>query len=581
MGRSAKTPSIFHPEVSISTTIHGNTGGLKADERRSLEKLGRRRVGAGEMIGLPLARALAEISGAIGRRVGVLVDRRGAVTQVAIGDASRIWVPDFGRFRAGTGRLRGLRWITTCVSGQPLTRDDLVDLVRLRLDFVVALEVTADGRPSLVHLAHAAPFGSPAGPHVLRTPVLVHELAEDFPTYIAELEEELARAVPKEGPKALGLPRAILAHVELGSGRPTEAVIQELKELARTAGLQVVATEVQRRQKPDPRTVIGRGRLDELAIRALQLDAEILLFSCDLGPAQLRTLADATELKVVDRSQLILDIFAQHARTSAGKLQVELAQLRYRLPRLAGRGTALSRLAGGIGGRGPGETKLEVDRRRVKDRIHLLQHRMAKVARQRDVRRRQRRRQDVPIVGIVGYTNAGKSTLLNALTGSEVLAEDKLFATLDPTTRRLRFPEEREIVLADTVGFIQDLPPDLVTAFKATLEEIGDASLLLHVVDISDSACEAQMGAVDRILTELDLGYIPRLLVLNKVDLPHDEALGRILEDRNGAVAVSALEEHTLRPLITAVGERLFHLGGGPAAIPEAADPLRVGPPTP
>jgi GTP-binding protein HflX len=277
---------------------------------------------------------------------------------------------------------------------------------------------------------------------------------------------------------------------------------------------------------------------------------DLVIFDQNLTPTQARNLATRLELRVIDRTQLILDIFAQHARTRDGKLQVELAQLRYRLPRLAQRAdVSLSRLAGGIGGRGPGETKLEVDRRRVRDRIARLERELAGLRGQREARRKRRVRRDVPTLSIVGYTNAGKSTLLRALTKTDVHVEDKMFATLDPTSRRLRFPEEREVIITDTVGFIRDLPKDLVAAFRATLEELSDADLLLHVVDAAAPDHERRIEAVREVLEQLDLSDRPELLVFNKVDgLP--EGVGETLAERHGGVAVSALRRLGLRELI-------------------------------
>ena len=302
-----------------------------------------------------------------------------------------------------------------------------------------------------------------------------------------------------------------------GQRGQAEASLAELRELARTAGVEVLDSVLQMRREPDPRYLIGRGKLEELNLRAMQLGADLLIFDRNLSPSQAAHIAEETSLKVLDRTQLILDIFAQRAQSADGKLQVELAQLKYLLPRLAQSDDSLSRLAGGIGGRGPGETKLEIDRRRVRDRIAHLERRIEHLSRERQVRRGRRERRELPVISIVGYTNAGKSTLLNALTHSEVLAEDKLFATLDPTSRRLRFPEEREVIITDTVGFIRDLPQDLVAAFRATLEELDDADLLLHVVDASDPAHDAQVEAVEQILETLGLLSKPRILVWNKV----------------------------------------------------------------
>src|SRR5207344_1401685 len=305
----------------------------------------------------------------------------------------------------------------------------------------------------------------------------------------------------------------------------------------------------------DPKFLVGRGKLDEILLRAMQLGAEAVIFDPDLTPGQARAISEASELKVLDRTMLILDIFAQHATSRDGKLQVELAQLRYALPRLVEKNTMMSRLTGGIGGRGPGETKLEINRRRARERIHRLEKEIDRFGEQRAGRRQARVRRGLPVVAIVGYTNAGKSTLLNTLTGSEVLAENKLFATLDPTTRRLRFPREREIILADTVGFIRDLPRDLAQAFRATLEELDEADLLLHVVDAADPDHEEQMAAVDRILGDLGLAETPRLLVMNKIDLipPDQRAAAVRAEAGAGAIAVSARDRHSTGPLLAAV----------------------------
>jgi GTP-binding protein HflX len=307
--------------------------------------------------------------------------------------------------------------------------------------------------------------------------------------------------------------------------------------------------------------VLGRGRLEELVIRSKQLGAEILLFDRDLSPGQLRNLSIMTDQKIVDRTQLILDIFAQHAQSRDGKIQVELAQLRYLLPRLVGKNPALSRLRGGIGLRGPGETKLEVDRRRVRDRIARLERELQQVRRSRAQRRAGRARQGLPILSIVGYTNAGKSTLLNALTRSEVLVEDKLFATLDPASRRLRFPRERDVILTDTVGFIQDLPPDLVTAFRSTLEELEDADLLIHLADIANPYVEDQIRSVQGILEAMDLQGKPQLLLFNKADLAEADRV-RELTRAYDALAVSALRREGLEALTVRLEQLLFGRGG-------------------
>ncbi|MFL5271482.1 MAG: GTPase HflX, partial [Anaeromyxobacteraceae bacterium] len=351
-----------------------------------------------------------------------------------------------------------------------------------------------------------------------------------------------------------------------------EASLEELRELARTAGVAVVDATLQMRREIDPRFLIGKGKLEDILLRSMQLMADIIVFDWNLSPSQARGIAEATSLKILDRTQLILDIFAQRAQSADGKLQVELAQLKYRYPRLVGRDDSLSRLAGGIGGRGPGETKLEIDRRRVRDRITALERRIENLSANRAIRRKQRNEKDLPVMSIVGYTNAGKSTLLNALTASKVLAEDVLFATLDPTSRRLRFPRDREVIITDTVGFIRDLPEDLVNAFRATLEELGDADLLLHVVDASDPRLDDQMAAVEGILGDLGLLEKPRLLVFNKADkLPGVQAAQ--LAHLRGGVAISAQAREGLDELLRRCDRALWSDG---KAIPAPVRPFPI-----
>ena len=334
----------------------------------------------------------------------------------------------------------------------------------------------------------------------------------------------------------------------------------ELRELCRTAGVKVLDVLVQRRPDPDPKFLVGRGKLDEILLRAMQLGAEAVIFDPDLTSGQARAISEATELKVLDRTMLILDIFAQHATSRDGKLQVELAQLRYALPRLIEKNTMMSRLTGGIGGRGPGETKLEINRRRARERIHLLEKRLEELAEDRRLRRKQRGRRELPIIAICGYTNAGKSTLLNGLTEGNAVAENKLFATLDPISRRLRFPQEREVVITDTVGFIRDLPEELVAAFRATLEEMDDADLLVQVVDASDPDRDQQIRAVEGILGDLGLAEKPRILVWNKADRL-EEGDAEHLAQHGGGFVVSALDRATFGPLLLGIERALWQQG--------------------
>ena len=479
------------------------------------------------MASAELATFLGAVSREIERQVGILVDRRGEIEHVFVGDASRINLPEIGRLRAGRGRFRGLRLVHTHLRNEPLTRDDLVDLALLRLDLVAAIGVQPDGRPADLHVAHLLPPLPGQPPWRILPSEPFHHSTLDAVALTEALEEEFERVAPAAVATDTRT-RALLVVVDVRRRRPGAPPatasdvadpggrVAELRELCRTANVRVSGVMEQRRHEADPKYLVGRGKLEEILIRAMQVDANALIFDPDLTPVQAHAIADFTDLKVIDRTMLILDIFAQRAKSRDGKLQVELAQLRYRLPRLHEKNTMMSRLTGGIGGRGPGETKLEENRRRARERIHRLEKEIDRFGEQRAGRRAERVRRGLPIVAIVGYTNAGKSTLLNTLTGSEVLAEDKLFATLDPTTRRLRFPREREIILADTVGFIRDLPRDLARAFRATLEELDQADLLLHVVDAGNPAREQQIAAVETILGDLGLGETPRLLVLEQ-----------------------------------------------------------------
>jgi GTP-binding protein HflX len=527
-----------------------------------------------------------------------------------VGDASRINLPEIGRIRAGRGRFRGLRLVHTHLRNEPLTRDDLVDLALLRLDLVAAIGMWPDGRPADLHVAHLLPAseGQAAAPWRVLPSEPFHRSALDAAALIEALEEEFDRVAPA-AVATDARDRALLVVVDIrrprggpGQGNGARAAVgdsagrvAELRELCRTARVGVMGVLEQRRPEPDPKYLVGRGKLEDVLIRAMQLDANVLIFDPDLTPVQAHAIADFTDLKVVDRTMLILDIFAQRAKSRDGKLQVELAQLRYRLPRLHEKNTMMSRLTGGIGGRGPGETKLEENRRRARERIHRLESQIEKFGAERAGRRAERVRRGLPVVAIVGYTNAGKSTLLNTLTGSEVLAEDKLFATLDPTARRLRLPragwvEEtgedgaghwrapREIIIADTVGFIRDLPADLARAFRATLEELDEADLLLQVVDAADPAHEQQIAAVETILGDLGLAETARILVMNKIDLLPDEERARV--GRGGTpelpvVPISAADATTTPPLLAAVEAALWREGllDRPAAPAEAPAP--------
>lgn len=497
---------------------------------------------------------------------------------VIVGEAGSILIPELPRARSGAERLRGLRLLHTHLSPDGLSQEDLMDMLFLRLDAVIVLTVSPAGEPVQWQAAHLLPSPAHAPDSARPVPYRLDALRPwdqteaHFASTARALEDELARRSDDARQAGGGTGRAVLVSVSAEPRLTQEQHLDELAELARTAGLDVAGRMVQRVAQVNPKFILGKGKMAELEVLALQGQADTLIFDGELAPTQLHNLADITERKVLDRTQLILDIFAQHAVTRAGKLQVELAQLRYTLPRLTGKNRAMDRLMGGIGGRGPGETKLETDRRRSRERMARLRRELDQLRRQRAFTRGRRSRRGIPLAALVGYTNAGKSTLLNSLTRSEVLAENKLFATLDPTTRRLRFPAEREIILADTVGFIRNLPRELMDAFRATLEELEAADLLIHVADASHPDMLQQVSAVEAILEDLELQHVPRLLVLNKWDSLALPVRAEMLDAFPGALPVSALRGEGLGALLAALEQRLIaHEPGRALLLPEDA----------
>ncbi len=502
---------------------------------------------------------MAECSSSIGRQVGAVADRDGDITHVIVGDARGLFIPEFTDYPLGRRVLRGLRLIHTHLKNEQINQDDITDLSLLRLDALIAIGMK-DGAPENVSLAYLQPSDSKIT-YEIKGPVPFQRLDimfEDFDEMVASLEEGL-----EHQRKGFDIrdkrERAILVSVSIGPRHEQEESLEELKELANSSDVIVLDTLLQRPKQINPKYLMGEGKIKELVINALNKGATLLIFDQDLNPSQIKAISDIIELKAIDRSQLILDIFARRAHSRDGKVQVELAQLRYRLPRLTGKGTAMSRLMGGIGGRGPGEMKLEVDRRRVRERIALLEKQLESLSRARQQRKARRVEEGIPIISIIGYTNAGKSTLLNNLTKSKTFVEDKMFATLDTASRRLRFPKERDVIITDTVGFIRDLPKDLFTAFRATLEELEDADLLLHIADISNPRFEQHMNSVEKILSELRLSQKPQLLVFNKVDLVDAEEAEAICR-RFGGIAISAIRPETFHRLLNAVEIRLWPL---------------------
>ncbi len=520
-----------------------------------LERLYRRRVPVDTVISSELARSCTELSHEIRRQIGLLINRRGIIESVIVGADRQLVIPQLARSRSGPRLLRGVRFVHTHLDNQPLTKDDLTDLALLRLDLMAVLGVGDGGEPVSISLAHLLPPNPEGKAYEAWPPQSLRTFQVRCDDFVQSLEAEIFRVTPalRRTDEQLG---ALLVSVTEGHRADQEERLRECQELATSQGIQVLGTVVQRLSRINPKYVLGVGKLTDVIIHALQSGADLLIFDRDLTPTQIRALSEKIELRVIDRTQLILDIFASRAHSRAGKIQVELAQLKYLLPRVSQSSTAFSRLGGGIGARGPGETKLETDLRRIRDRIHHLERELKDVSRQRAQQNPRRLRQEVPVASIVGYTNAGKSTLLNALTNSQVSTGNRPFETLDTVKRRLRLPSGRNVILTDTVGFIRDLPQDLLEAFRTTLDDLRHADLLVHVVDATASDRDQQIHVVERLLHELELQHVPRVLVMNKCDRvsPADVV---VLERRFQALCVSAIRNATLAPLRDALAEAL------------------------
>jgi GTP-binding protein HflX len=549
----------------MSQHVKGNIRSLAPSELRKVERLFVRRFEKEEIVPLDLAREIHKVATEIKRRIGILVSREGRIEEVFIGSREILYLPDLGRYRFGRGRLRRLRLVfsdlSTSSDEATIPSDIYTDLQKLRFDSVVSVKVV--GNKTRMAYAYIVPPGLDIAP--MTHTEKVDDLGRfelDYDAFMTELEDELALA--REAIPSSGKPQAILVGVYDRSGSSGAASMLELEELARTAGVQVLDKIIQKRNL-DPKTLLGKGKLEEVVLRCLSLGAEIIIFDTELKPGQWRIITNLTDLKVLDRSMLILDIFAQRARSSEGRLQVELAQLKYNLPRLVEKDTGLSRLSGGIGGRGPGETKLEIGRRRIRDRISDLEKRIDQLSAQRSLRRRRRKENGIPLISILGYTNVGKSTLFNALTQSEVLVENKLFATLDPAQRRIQLPLPVDgstggglapVVVSDTVGFIRALPEELRTAFRATLEELYDAQALIHVLDASDPDVMNKKAAVEAILHEMEIEESALVVVLNKIDRVSPEELENLRAETNG-LPVCALDRRGFAELREVMARRI------------------------
>jgi GTP-binding protein HflX len=547
--------------------LHGNTSGLSPSATKTLERVYRRRVPLDRIATPELVRSLVEASRETKRQVGALVHRSGVVDSVIVGHATGLMLPDIGRLRAAEGRFRALRLVHTHLFDEPLTHDDIVDLTRLRLDLVAAVLLGPDGEPRRLTWAYNVPARDAAKPYEIVGPEPYGHPQPDVGALVSSLEAEFAKRSRARQVRAKdGL--AILIHVgdkrRRGALAHAKSRLDELAALARTAGVDVADRVIQLREGLDPKFLLGAGKLADVVVRAIDLDAETLIFDADLSPAQAHGIASRTDLRVIDRTQLILDIFAQRAESRDGKLQVELAQLKYALPRLGQKDDALSRLTGGIGGRGPGETKLELGRRRARERVHRLELQLEEIEKQRSVRAKRRRESDSVRVALIGYTNAGKSTILNELTGASALSEDKLFATLDPRSRRLVLRTGERLIVSDTVGLIRDMPKSLFAAFRATFEEAAGAELLVEVVDASDAEHQEHLASTDKVLGELGLVDRPRLRVYNKVDrLTAQER--EALAERGEGILTSAIEPNGMETL----RERLAALAANARFAPE------------
>ncbi len=536
--------------------LYGNTTGLRNSQIKSIETLYDHRIPTEELCTQELAEQLVTLSFGIRRQIGLLVDRNGRIIYVIVGEPHRIMIPVTDGYMALPGKLKGLRLIHTHLKDETLTRDDLTDLALLRMDYITAICMTPDGMPGPVYSAHILPYDN-TEPYQILSPATIRELNNNCLNHILALESELTRQNALYKPDR-ETENAFLIDATTRHPKEAWASMEELKELCKTSHVKVIGTAVQRRKTIDSKFVVGKGKLSSLYIEAIQKHATMLVFNSELTPSQLRSITDFVEMKVIDRTQLILDIFAKQAKSREGKFQVELAQMEYLLPRLITKNTAMSRLTGGIGGRGPGETKLEVNRRRVRDRINRLKKEIAKIRKQRKQQKSRRKRKDIPVISIVGYTNAGKSTLLNTLTQSSIIAANRLFATLDPSSRRLRFPMDREVIITDTVGFIQKLPEPLMEAFNATLEELADADVILHVIDISNPRYQQQKRSVENILKELNLDRIPTLYLFNKTDRIDLETFDDQWLLKQG-IPVCATQKKTLRPLVEKLETIIFN----------------------
>lgn len=533
--------------------IKGNIKGIRDSVIAELQKL--YDMQSPQLVSQELAVKLADITEYINREISVYITRSGQIIEIAVGDNATVELPSFSG-RRGAGRLSGIRCIHTHPGGNPyLSGVDISALKNNKYDAIVAIGVVSpDFTKSELTFGLITGIDSNEnytaecyGPYSIEDAENIN-----FVNTVSTIERILDKQTGTASLQVMS-ERAILIGMEWGRNDSLWTVddsLEELKQLADTAGATVIKKFIQKRPKPDPAFFIGRGKVQELALYAQQENIDLCIFDDELSPAQQRNIESVMGIRILDRTALILDIFAQRARTNEGKLQVELAQLQYTLPRIMGKGLMLSRLGGGIGTRGPGETKLEVDRRRIRDRIAFIKDQIEKVKAVRSLHRSKRKKNNVFEVSLVGYTNAGKSTLLNTLTNSDIYAKDQLFATLDPTTRQLTLPNKQEIIITDTVGFIQRLPHQLIAAFRSTLEVVTEADLLVHVIDVSHELYKEQAAAVHEVLKEIGAETKQVITVYNKIDkLPPDSKLADRLALEEDTVCISAAKKLNLETL--------------------------------
>jgi len=492
------------------------------------------------------------ISREISRQVGLLINRRGGIAAVIVGEKGGIAIPPLSTERVGRARFRGIRFVHTHLNGELLSKEDLNDLAMLQLDLIACLTEGRGGLDEMIHIGHLMPAVKKGRLWEFIGPIAINELNVDFIEFITALENEFVKTRGKYYTVNTQGGCVLVCIVLPGRDKNLDDHISELKDLCYSSGISVLDVVVQKPKTLHPKYLIGKGKIEQIVMRTQQLGADILVFDEELTPGQIRNISSITDLKVIDRNQVILDIFAQRAKTNEAKIQVELAQLNYILPRLAEKNTAFSRLTGGIGARGPGETKLEIDKRRIRDKIGLLEKRLKEIRKVRDKKREKRRGSNIPIISIIGYTNSGKSTLLNLLTKSRVETEDKPFSTLNPTTRLVKYPERKNMIITDTVGFIKGLPNVLLKAFVATLEELEDADTLLHLVDISSPDFEERIDIVKNLINSLGLEDKKVIMVFNKID-KMDKGIIKTIESRYNAISISCLKKIGIERLMEAI----------------------------